>query len=533
MGLLNNLLVRIRGDSAHLDSTLKKSEGSVLSWAKKVGAAIGIAFGVQQIVNFGKEAVLLAAKAEGIKQAFDRIADKDFLANLRKATRNTVTDLALMQSAVRASNFQLPMEQLATLFEFAQKRAQQTGESVDYLVESIVLGIGRKSPLILYNLGISAVRLREKFGDLGVETATVGDVAMVVGDIVAEELKKMGDVADTTATKFGQLSNAWETFKEGVGKFIAESPLFIHALEIVSSLIGVSPKNAGINDPYALWRNLPKDQLLALKQQTEAQIALLEKESFVRPGMAGVQEPNPMLEFYREGLKILEDQLKTVRQIKREAFVPKTINTSKIEIPDIKSTGQMKMEELDAISSIILGANGISPDQIDNQLHKVNMSLYQGFQETKGIMDDARMMLLSSAEDVIFALGEALGSGNVENLGQSLLNAMAGFLQQFGALLVAYGAATLAFEETFENPYAALAAGAALILLAGLIKGAGSNAKSTVSSNMGGGSSYSGSGTYVASSSEKMATIKVEGEIRGDVIYLSNKRYAEKLNKHT
>ena len=206
-------------------STLEKSQESTAKSSVNMGSAftkvagiLGVAFSVDAVVAFGKEVVGLAAKAEGVERAFKRVGSATLLNDLRKATRGTVTDLQLMQNAVKASNFKIPLDQLATLFQFAQARARETGESVDYLVDSIILGIGRKSPQILDNLGISAIALREKFGGLGIETASIGDVARVTGEIITEEMSKMGVQADTTADKISQIEVAWVNLKAEVGK---------------------------------------------------------------------------------------------------------------------------------------------------------------------------------------------------------------------------------------------------------------------------------------------------------------------------
>jgi hypothetical protein len=203
-----------------VDEAAKKSKGlkgtisELATSAKGLALTFGIAFGVQQVVAFGKEAINLSAKAEGVERAFTRVGSPQILDGLRQATRGTVTDLVLMQNAVKASNFKIPLDELANLFKFAQSRARETGESVDYLVDSIILGIGRKSPLILDNLGISAISLREKFNGLSAEAATVGDVAKAVGEIATEELAKIGVQADTTADAIAQLSTSfvnWQT----------------------------------------------------------------------------------------------------------------------------------------------------------------------------------------------------------------------------------------------------------------------------------------------------------------------------------
>jgi hypothetical protein len=206
------------GKGAKAVGGMSASVTSLTTQMKSLAAAVGIAFTLDRVVAFARESVKLAASAEGVERAFSRVGSPQLLDGLRKATRGTVSDLQLMQNAVKASNFQIPLEQLANMFKFAQSRARETGESVDVLVDSIILGIGRKSPLILDNLGISAVRLREKFNGLSVESASVTDVARVFGEIATEELAKVGNQADTTADKLAQLSVAWDKISMAAGK---------------------------------------------------------------------------------------------------------------------------------------------------------------------------------------------------------------------------------------------------------------------------------------------------------------------------
>ena len=66
----------------------------------------------------------------------------------------------------------MPIENLASLFEFATQRAADTGEAVDYIVESLFRVYGRKSSLVLDNLGISAIQLRDELNGLSLEMAT-------------------------------------------------------------------------------------------------------------------------------------------------------------------------------------------------------------------------------------------------------------------------------------------------------------------------------------------------------------------------
>lgn len=186
---------------------------STVGVLKNIAAAAGLAFSIDRIISFGKEIIQLGGQAEGVRAAFNRIADSKVLGDLKDATRGTVSELELMKRAVSAHNLGLPVEKLASLFEFATKRAQDTGQSVDYLVDSIVTGIGRKSPLILDNLGISAVQLREKLKGVGMETASVSDIAAAVGEIASDSMKDSGQVIDTNAIKVQNLKAQWVDFK--------------------------------------------------------------------------------------------------------------------------------------------------------------------------------------------------------------------------------------------------------------------------------------------------------------------------------
>jgi hypothetical protein len=168
------------------------------------------AFAVREVVAFGREVEALARKAEGVEKAFKNIANAGTLEELRKATRGTVSDLQLMQNAVKANNFQIPLDQLGKLFAFANQRARETGESVDYLVESITLGIARKSIPILDNLGISSIQIQEEF-------KKTGDFAKAVGNIIDESMSNAGETVETTAERMERFSASFQNFKANIG----------------------------------------------------------------------------------------------------------------------------------------------------------------------------------------------------------------------------------------------------------------------------------------------------------------------------
>lgn len=164
--------------------------------------AQGFKDSVKELIDGGLE---MAETADGVTKAFKDMDQPDLLENLRKATKGTVNDVQLMTAAVKANDFHIPMEDLGKYLEFAQLKAQQTGQSVDYMTDSIVTGLGRKSPLILDNLGISAAEISEK-------TKETGDFMKAVADIVDTQLAAAGETyisaADRAAQRTVELQNA-------------------------------------------------------------------------------------------------------------------------------------------------------------------------------------------------------------------------------------------------------------------------------------------------------------------------------------
>ena len=162
----------------------------------------GLISGMKDLVA---EGINMAAAADGVTRAFEVLDRPDLLDNLRKATKGTVNDLELMKAANMAKDFRIPLEDLGKYLEFAQLKAQQTGQSVEYMTNSIVTGLGRKSVLILDNLGLSAAEINEQM-------AKTGDFMSAVASIVDKQLAEAGgsyiSEADKMAQRTVKLQNA-------------------------------------------------------------------------------------------------------------------------------------------------------------------------------------------------------------------------------------------------------------------------------------------------------------------------------------
>ena len=192
-----------------LDGMLQVFGGNLMT--KGAGMLAGLASEMGDMVKQGME---LARQGEGIRIAFERLGRGDILDGLRQATHGTVTDIELMKAAVKFNDFKLPLDELGTMLAFAQQKAKDTGQSVDYMVDSIVTGLGRKSLMILDNLGLSATEVKERM-------AETGDMTKAVGAIIREQMTKAGDYVETAADRAAQANVSLQNKMEELGRKFA------------------------------------------------------------------------------------------------------------------------------------------------------------------------------------------------------------------------------------------------------------------------------------------------------------------------
>ena len=199
----------LSGIGGKLDGMLQVFGGNLMT--KGAGMLAGLASEMGDMVKQGVE---LAKQGEGIRIAFERLGRGDILDGLRQATHGTVTDIELMKAAVKFNDFKLPLDELGTMLAFAQQKAKDTGQSVDYMVDSIVTGLGRKSLMILDNLGLSATEVKEKM-------AETGDMTKAVGAIIREQMSKAGDYVETAADRAAQANVSIQNKMEELGRKFA------------------------------------------------------------------------------------------------------------------------------------------------------------------------------------------------------------------------------------------------------------------------------------------------------------------------
>jgi hypothetical protein len=161
--------------------------------------------------EFASESITMAESADGVQRAFDKLDRPDLLDKLRAATKGTVNDFELMKAAVKARDFRIPLDDLGKYLTYAQMKAQETGQSVDYMTESIIMGLGRKSKPILDNLGLSAAEINE-------EVAKTGDFVTGVTAIVDRQLAAAGEAYESAADRATRASVELENAQLKLGQ---------------------------------------------------------------------------------------------------------------------------------------------------------------------------------------------------------------------------------------------------------------------------------------------------------------------------
>lgn len=385
MSIIGSIFVRLGLKSDEFSKGIKQSEGQLSSFkgvVGKIGGAIAGAFTVDKIVQFTKEAYKLAGQAQGVYNAFSRLNRPGLLNDLKEATRGTTDELQLMQTAVRANNFKIPLDQLATYLRFATDRAIETGESVDYLVNSLVLGIGRKSPLILDNLSISTVRLRE-------ELAKTGDMAKAVGNIIEEEMKKGGDAIETSAVKVQRLSAAWKDLKTAYGnsawvKNIADS-IVDNLTVAINSISSIFKSNAQIwyETDIKMGVNLGKRWLQIYKKYKKATGSLKDDYSeyldLLKKGFSSSPQTNTdsIRQLNSDTINGIKAQIAALEELRAEEANPAKRAAYTSEIESLKK----RLELMTSTNTVVKGSIDYINQQIEAQEKLYNSTNIQSVRD--------------------------------------------------------------------------------------------------------------------------------------------------------
>ncbi|MBN1869398.1 MAG: hypothetical protein JW847_02325 [Candidatus Omnitrophica bacterium] len=175
----------------------------------------------------------LGAKVEQQKQAFENLASslgmssEKIIKDLRRMSGETLSTAQVMEKASQAMILGIDPTKLAKMMEISRASARAFGKDVGFMFESIAIGVGRQSKLILDNLGIivSAGDAYEKYAKtLGKSTKELTEMerkqAFLNATLEAGEriLRQIDTSTMTNLEKMQRLKAQWEDFAVKIGQ---------------------------------------------------------------------------------------------------------------------------------------------------------------------------------------------------------------------------------------------------------------------------------------------------------------------------
>jgi phage-related protein len=232
------------------------------------GAAVGIGAAITKLA-------VVAAPLQGVSAAFEGLAESanigadEMLAALEAGSAGMISQRDLMTSFNKAA--QLVSVDFAQTLPDAMgslgKVAAATGEDMGFLLDSLVTGVGRLSPMILDNLGIQ-VNLTEaseawaEANGVAVEEMTKSQqqaaLTAQVMEKLAENTAAMPDVAGTATASLASMDAMIQNLKDQIG--VAFIPALQAVLEpILEIATDAGPKLIEWAQVAGEWlgRNLP------------------------------------------------------------------------------------------------------------------------------------------------------------------------------------------------------------------------------------------------------------------------------------
>lgn len=225
-----------RSEMTNLRSPMQSMVSNVQSAGKVVLASVaGIAAGVgvagAALLDMAKDASVL----EGVEEAFDGLVtstgrgSREMLRSLTEASAGMANQQELMLSYNKAAQLVSTTfaNQLPDAMDELTKVASATGQDMGFLIDSLVVGVGRLSPMILDNLGIQ-VSLTEAYeayaasiGKSADELSKAEQQTALMNQVMEkleENTANLPDVLGQTDTKMAQFESRMENIRFEIGR---------------------------------------------------------------------------------------------------------------------------------------------------------------------------------------------------------------------------------------------------------------------------------------------------------------------------
>ena len=310
-----------------------------------------LGLGVRQLGRFGAE----ASKVESMERAFNTLTggtelSSEAMEKLQKATNNTMSQFDLFQQANNAMVLGVSKnsDEMAEMFDIAQRLGRALGRDTASSVESLVTGIGRQSRLMLDNIGI-IVKSEEAYKayaeEIGVSVDELSDADKKQAFLNAtmesarEKIKSLGEEVLTNQDSYDKLKASSSNLATELGNTL--QPVLAGLSEKFSSIadsIAESLKVTRIaNKEYDMDASLQERREIVLNriEKVRRRINYLEKQ-----GSLDVVTRAKFEDQISSEKVLLHNLERLIRKEKERA-----IQTNKEEQESIKKLAEQKKKE--------------------------------------------------------------------------------------------------------------------------------------------------------------------------------------------
>ncbi len=224
----------VKKQGTSIDSSFGRMMKSYDTFQKGI-MAFGGAIVFQQAITGAVNLAKLGAEAENVSRAFSRMSGSgNLLSDLRKATKNAISDLELMRASIVGMDLGASNEQLKTFAEYARLEGVRKGKDTLVTFNEILSGVLRGSTELLDNFGISLTDLTQKTNKMaeanGMNANKLSELerrqlsVKAATELMNERLAAAGNLELTDAEKVNRLAASWENLSVAIGR-VAASPV--------------------------------------------------------------------------------------------------------------------------------------------------------------------------------------------------------------------------------------------------------------------------------------------------------------------
>jgi len=214
---------------------------------------VGVVKGAQAFADLNVE----AAKYLQIEQGFESLiggGSAKYFEQLQEAADGTISKLDLLSQTNRALLLGVSQSLIPQRIEGSRKIAQATGQDPGFLFESIALGIGRQSKLLLDNLGI-IVRSEEAYDAYAKKLGKTSDelteqekkIAFTEAAVqgLEDRVASLGGVQDNLTDSTKKLQASWSNLRIEIGKGLVESGTLKELTDLLTLLTDIAAVKIG------------------------------------------------------------------------------------------------------------------------------------------------------------------------------------------------------------------------------------------------------------------------------------------------